>query len=118
MLYERGGFNLKNKFAPVWARSDNSGFALGSGGAFLVIESRAHAEARGAKPFARLTMVEAIHQFAHEPSQVILGHPVRQRWWQQQQLVRFVRPEGLGHAPLSKPLPLRGRENVLTRTDS
>jgi 3-oxoacyl-[acyl-carrier-protein] synthase II len=59
VLYEFGDFNLKDKFAPVWARSDNSGFALGSGGAFLVIESRAHAEARGAKPFARLTNVVA-----------------------------------------------------------
>jgi 3-oxoacyl-[acyl-carrier-protein] synthase II len=59
MLYEFGDFNLKNKFTPVWARDENSGFALGSGGAFLVIESRAHAEARGAKPHARLTNVVA-----------------------------------------------------------
>src|ERR1700738_575443 len=59
VLYEFGGFNLKEKFVPVWARGKNSGFALGSGGAFLVIESRAHAEARGAKPFARLTNVVA-----------------------------------------------------------
>jgi 3-oxoacyl-[acyl-carrier-protein] synthase II len=59
VLYEFGDFNLKDKFAPVWARSHNSGFALGSGGAFLVIESKAHAQARGAKPFARLTNVVA-----------------------------------------------------------
>src|SRR6202048_445488 len=58
-LYEVGGFNLKDKFVPVWARGENRGFALGSGGAFLVIESRAHAEARGAKPYARLTNVVA-----------------------------------------------------------
>jgi len=57
VLYEFGDFNLKNKFAPVWARGEHSGFALGSAGAFLVIESRAHAEARGAKPHARLTNV-------------------------------------------------------------
>ena len=61
LLYEFGDFNLKEKYAPVWAREQNSGFALGSGGAFLVIESRAHAEARGAKPFARLTNVVADH---------------------------------------------------------
>ncbi|MEH6950955.1 beta-ketoacyl-ACP synthase [Nitrobacter sp. NHB1] len=61
LLYEFGGFNLKEKYAPVWAREHNGGFALGSGGAFLVIESRAHAEARGAKPFARLTNVVADH---------------------------------------------------------
>ncbi len=61
LLYEFGDFNLKEKYAPVWAREHNGGFALGSGGAFLVIESRAHAEARGAKPFARLTDVVADH---------------------------------------------------------
>lgn len=61
LLYEFGDFNLKEKYAPVWAREHNSGFALGSGGAFLVIESRLHAEARGAKPFARLTNVVADH---------------------------------------------------------
>jgi 3-oxoacyl-[acyl-carrier-protein] synthase II len=59
VLYEFGDYNLKDKFEPVWARKEHSGFALGSGGAFLVIESRAHAEARGAKPYARLTNVVA-----------------------------------------------------------
>ncbi len=59
VLYEFGGFNLKDRFAPVWARGEHGGFALGSGGAFLVIESRTHAEARGAKPYARLTNVVA-----------------------------------------------------------
>jgi hypothetical protein len=39
--------------------SEHSGFALGSAGAFLVIESKAHAQARGAKPYARLTNVVA-----------------------------------------------------------
>ena len=38
MLYEFGDFNLKDKFAPVWARHEKPGFALGSVGAFLVIE--------------------------------------------------------------------------------
>jgi 3-oxoacyl-[acyl-carrier-protein] synthase II len=59
VLYEFGDFNLRDKFAPVWARQKNAGFALGSAGAFLVIESRAHAEARGAKPYARLSNVVA-----------------------------------------------------------
>lgn len=59
MLYEFGGFALKGKFTPVWAREDNSGFAPGSAGAFLVIESKEHAVARGAKPFAKLTRVVA-----------------------------------------------------------
>jgi 3-oxoacyl-[acyl-carrier-protein] synthase II len=63
VLYEFGDFNLRDKFAPVWAREKNAGFALGSGGAFLVIESRAHAEARGAKPYARLSNV--VSDLAH-----------------------------------------------------
>ncbi len=57
LLYEFGGFNLKDKFVPVWARQNNPGFALGSAGAFLVIESKAHAQARGAKPYAKLSKV-------------------------------------------------------------
>src|SRR5436309_2039133 len=59
VLYEFGGFNLKGKFAPVWTRENDAGFALGSAGAFLVIESKAHAQARGGKPYARLTSVVA-----------------------------------------------------------
>jgi 3-oxoacyl-[acyl-carrier-protein] synthase II len=61
VLYEFGDFNLKNKYSPVWQREEDSGFALGSAGAFLVIESKAHATARGAKPFARLTRTVADH---------------------------------------------------------
>jgi 3-oxoacyl-[acyl-carrier-protein] synthase II len=70
MLYEFGDFNLKDKFEPVWARSERSGFALGSGGAFLVIESKAHAEARGAKPYARLTNVVADQARRRHPGEV------------------------------------------------
>ena len=70
VLYEFDDFNLKGKFAPVWQREQNSGFALGSGGAFLVIESRAHAEARGAKPFARLTSVVADQSRRKTPGEV------------------------------------------------
>lgn len=58
MLYEFAGFALKEKYAPVWERG-GKGFALGSLGAFLVIEAREHAEKRGAKPLGRLTAVVA-----------------------------------------------------------
>jgi 3-oxoacyl-[acyl-carrier-protein] synthase II len=57
MLYEFAGECLKDKLVPVWERGDKGGFALGSLGAFLVIEARDHAEKRGAKPLARLTAV-------------------------------------------------------------
>src|SRR6266481_994830 len=59
VLYEFGDFNLTGNFAPVWQRDGKGGFALGSAGCFLVMESREHAEARGAKPYARLTKVVA-----------------------------------------------------------
>jgi len=63
MLYEFAGECLKDKLVPVWARGDKGasagGFALGSLGAFLVIEAREHAEKRGAKPLARLSAVIA-----------------------------------------------------------
>jgi 3-oxoacyl-[acyl-carrier-protein] synthase II len=57
MLYEFGGFTLKDAFRPVWERAGHPGFALGSMGAFLVLEASAHARARGAKPLARLAAV-------------------------------------------------------------
>lgn len=57
MLYEFADFNMKDKFAGVWERE--RGFALGSGSAFLVLESKEHAQARGAKPYAKLSNVVA-----------------------------------------------------------
>jgi 3-oxoacyl-[acyl-carrier-protein] synthase II len=77
MLYEFGGFALKNKFAPVWQRESNPGLALASLGAFLVIESRAHAEARGATRIARLSAVlsDRVHR---KPGDVTAG--LRRLW--------------------------------------
>jgi 3-oxoacyl-[acyl-carrier-protein] synthase II len=54
MLYEFGGYCLKDPFRPVWEREQQPGFAVGSLGAFLVLESKAHAQARGVAPIARL----------------------------------------------------------------
>jgi 3-oxoacyl-[acyl-carrier-protein] synthase II len=53
--YEFGGYLLKGAYKPVWERVAAPGFAAASLGAFLVIETRALAQARGAKPLARLT---------------------------------------------------------------
>jgi 3-oxoacyl-[acyl-carrier-protein] synthase II len=56
--YEMGGLNRKAPFAGVWARqASGGGLVLGSVGCFLVIESRAHAAARGAVPVARIAGV-------------------------------------------------------------
>ncbi|HLZ03376.1 MAG TPA: beta-ketoacyl-ACP synthase [Bradyrhizobium sp.] len=70
VLYEFGDYNLRDKFAPVWARQQHPGFALGSAGAFLVIESKKHALAREAKPFARLTTVVGDHSRRRQPGDV------------------------------------------------
>jgi 3-oxoacyl-[acyl-carrier-protein] synthase II len=59
MLYEFGGYPLKHAFHPVWERAPEGGFALGSVGAFLVLEERGHAERRGAQPLARLSAVKS-----------------------------------------------------------
>jgi 3-oxoacyl-[acyl-carrier-protein] synthase II len=72
MLYQFGGFNMKDRFAPIWQRADNPGFALGSLGAFLVIESQSHAQARGAKPIARLSAVRA-GRSGRKPGDVTTG---------------------------------------------
>ncbi|HLA20699.1 MAG TPA: beta-ketoacyl-ACP synthase [Pseudolabrys sp.] len=57
IIYQFGGINLKDRYAPVWERGNGGGIAFGSMGAFLVIEAREHAEKRGAKPLARLSAV-------------------------------------------------------------
>ena len=64
MLYEFGGFCLKDEFRTVWDRRSAPGFALASLGAFVVLESREHAERRQAPPLAKLSavVVESTHR--------------------------------------------------------
>jgi 3-oxoacyl-[acyl-carrier-protein] synthase II len=57
LAFELGGVVLKNKFAPVWDRGSAGGIAFGTMGAFLMLESKEHAMARGAKPRARISEV-------------------------------------------------------------
>src|SRR5262245_14897177 len=57
LLYDAGGHMLRGGFKPVWERAAAGGMALGSLGAFLVLEARSHAEARQARPLARLAGV-------------------------------------------------------------
>jgi len=57
LLNNSGGYLLRGPFKPVWDRSASPGMVPGSLGAFLVLEARGHAEARGAKPLARLLRV-------------------------------------------------------------
>ncbi len=58
LFCEAGGLALKGDFAPVFEReARGGGVTLGSFGAFLVVENRSHAMARGVEPFARLASV-------------------------------------------------------------
>jgi 3-oxoacyl-[acyl-carrier-protein] synthase II len=56
LVYQPAGLMLSGPMLPLWKRP-RGGIAFGSMGTFLVAESRAHAEARGAKPLARLSAV-------------------------------------------------------------
>ena len=79
MLYEFGGFCLKDEFRTVWDRQSAPGFALASLGAFVVLESREHAERRQAPPLAKLSavVVESAHR---RPGSIEAG---LERMWKQ-----------------------------------
>jgi 3-oxoacyl-[acyl-carrier-protein] synthase II len=57
LLYGTGGHLWRDEPVPVWEREGSGGMALGSLGAFLVLEARSHAQARGARPHAMLARV-------------------------------------------------------------
>ena len=59
--YELAGYLHRGPWRPVWQRegAEGGGVVTGSGGAFLVLESREHAEKRGRKIYARLGPVHS-----------------------------------------------------------
>jgi 3-oxoacyl-[acyl-carrier-protein] synthase II len=60
LLYGAGGALWQGAWAPVSARgARGGGFLHGALAGFLVLETEAHAQARGAKPLARLLAAEA-----------------------------------------------------------
>lgn len=58
-LWEFAHMHYRDEFKPVFAPGRKPGMATGTGSAFLVLESRQHAEARGAKPIAKITHVDS-----------------------------------------------------------
>lgn len=59
LLFRLGTPLLEAPFKPVWDRGPDGALTLAAMGAFVVIESREHAEKRGAKPLARLSSVQS-----------------------------------------------------------
>lgn len=59
--YELGGYLHRGPWRPVWQRQGcpGGGVVPGSGGAFLVLESRRHAEARGRAAYAAIGPVRS-----------------------------------------------------------
>ena len=69
--YEIGHNLWRGPYRPVWERHNSGGgFIPGSVGAFVVLEARAHAEGRGATPYARLAAVET-DRASREPGQTV-----------------------------------------------
>lgn len=58
-LWEFASLHYRDEYKPVFAPGRKPGMATGSGSAFLVLESRKHAEARGAKPIAKIAHVQS-----------------------------------------------------------
>jgi 3-oxoacyl-[acyl-carrier-protein] synthase II len=60
LICEMGGYLWKGAFRSVWERqADGGGFIVGSAACSVVLESREHAQARGAKVLASLTGIGA-----------------------------------------------------------
>ncbi|MGH8033837.1 MAG: beta-ketoacyl-ACP synthase, partial [Lysobacterales bacterium] len=58
LLMEFGQALWHGAYGPVWSRrKGDGGMIMGSASAFLVLESRGHAEVRGIKPYARIDKV-------------------------------------------------------------
>ncbi len=58
LIYETGQALHQGPWQPVWSRTGaGGGVIVGTGSAFLVLETREHAEARGRKPYAAIEKV-------------------------------------------------------------
>ena len=57
LMFELAAAALQGKFAPVWDRGPEGGVAYATLGAFLLLESRDHAEKRGARGHGRIAPV-------------------------------------------------------------
>lgn len=74
--YELEGSLWHGGYRSIGARAGR-GMCLGSMGAFLVLERRAHAEARAARPYARIVGVRSSRRDrSSNPATAAIGHPL------------------------------------------
>jgi 3-oxoacyl-[acyl-carrier-protein] synthase II len=71
--YELGEFLERDGWRPLWSRTEGQGGGVvtGSAGIFLVLESRAHAEARGHKAYAAIR--DVVSGYADRPAGGLSG---------------------------------------------
>jgi 3-oxoacyl-[acyl-carrier-protein] synthase II len=58
LLFEAINAHSRGEWQPLWSRDADGGVITGSLGVFLVLESRAHAEARGAHIYSMISSIE------------------------------------------------------------
>jgi 3-oxoacyl-[acyl-carrier-protein] synthase II len=58
-LWEFASLHYREAFRPIFATGRKSGMITGTAGAFLVLEAREHAEARGARPIAQINGIRS-----------------------------------------------------------
>jgi 3-oxoacyl-[acyl-carrier-protein] synthase II len=66
LAFDLGGVPMKDTFKPVWDRGPNGSVAFGVTGAFMVLESRQHAQKRGARPYGKLATVQSDRNLRRE----------------------------------------------------
>ena len=82
LIFELGGYAWKRPFASVWDRAaEGGGLILGSAAAFLVLEAKQHADARGITVQAELKAVSATRT-RREPGAVT--HALGRLWHEAQ----------------------------------
>jgi 3-oxoacyl-[acyl-carrier-protein] synthase II len=77
LLFKLGASLLEAPYKPVWDRGPEGALALAAMGAFVVLESREHAQKRAAKPLARLAFVLSTRNRRQE-GEAAMG--LREQW--------------------------------------
>jgi 3-oxoacyl-[acyl-carrier-protein] synthase II len=66
LAFDLGSVPMKDTFKPVWDRGPKGSVAFASVGAFMMLESREHAQARGAHPYGKLAPVHSDRNLRRE----------------------------------------------------